>query len=249
MRPEYQDDRVQVWNGDSRDLSIVADETIALTLTSPPWWNGGNYGHRDQIGFGQSYDAFHNDLEQVAKECLRCLIPGCAIILWMADLCRGGICTPLAADTHRTLQKAGFVFEGTFYWYGRAVLPLPAPETCTPTTARLTHTAQTLIVYRKHGERPPPAPEIVSASLIDPEEYRDSLEPIWTPDARNDNPYGRLIRLWSYIDDIVLEPFAGEGAVVPVEAVRLGRRCIAVELNPAICAKTVAKVRVARTVG
>ena len=56
-------------------------------------------------------------------------------------------------------------------------------------------------------------------------------------------PYGRLIRLWSFVDDIVLDPFAGEGAAVPVLSKQLGRMCIAVELNEATCAHTAEPVR------
>lgn len=243
MRLLYQDNQVQVWNGDSRDLSMVDDEGAGLVLTSPPWWNGGDYEHADQIGFGQSYADFHDDLRRVSEECLRCLLPGGAIILWMADLCRGGGCVPLAADTHRTLQLAGFVYEATYYWHSRPILPLPAPEVCVPMTARLVHSAQALIAYRKPGIRVPPPPEIVEASRIDPQEFRDSQQAVWTPDPANDSPYGRLIRLWSYTDDMVLEPFAGAGAAVPVLAKKLGRRCVAVELNEAACAQAIERVR------
>jgi site-specific DNA-methyltransferase (adenine-specific) len=246
LRLYYHDDRVQVWNGDARDLSIVDDESAGLVLTSPPWWNGGDYRHKDQIGFGQTYEEFHDSIRRVGQECLRCLLPGCAMILWMADLYREGGSVPLAADTHRPLQQAGFVYESTYYWYAWPRIPLPSPETCVPMTARPLHQAQVLIIYRKPGVRPPPPPEIVKASRIDPEEYRDSLQAVWTPGPLIDEPYGRLIRLWSYVDDIVLEPFAGEGAAVPVLAKQLGRRCIAVELNESICLQTVARVSEAK---
>mgnify|MGYP001476592396 CR=1 FL=1 len=93
------------------------------------------------------------------------------------------------------------------------------------------------------GTRVPPSPEIVEASRIDPHEYRDSLQPVWTPGPLISEPYGRLIRLWSFVDDIVLDPFAGEGAAVPVLSKQLGRMCIAVELNEATCAHTAEPVR------
>ena len=104
-----------------------------------------------------------------------------------------------------------------------------------------------LIAYRKPGTRVPPPPEIVEASRIDPREYRDSLQPVWTPGPRIKDPYARLIRLWSYVDDIVLDPFAGEGATVPVRAKQLNRRSIAIELNQSICVQTVERVREAQS--
>ena len=138
---------------------------------------------------------------------------------------------PLAADTHRTLQQAGFVYEATYYWHSRPDNPLPSPETCVPMTARLTHLVSALVAYRKPGTRVPPSPEIVEASRIDPHEYRDSLQAVWTPGPLIGEPHGRLIRLWSFVDYIVLDPFAGEGAAVPVLSKQLGRMCIAVELK------------------
>ena len=242
----YQDDRVQVWNGDARDLSIVDDESVGLVLTSPPWWDGGDYRHENQIGFGQTYKDFHESLELVSKECYRCLLPGSAIILWMADMNRQEGPVPLAADTHRTLQQAGFVYEATYYWHSWSDSPLPSPEDCVPMTARLSRLVSTLIAYRKPGTRIPPSPEIIEASRIDPREYRDSLQPVWTPGPLIKDPYARLIRLWSYVDDIVLDPFAGEGAAVPVLSKELGRRSIAVELNESTCAHTAERVREAQ---
>lgn len=242
MRLFYRDDRAQIWNGDARDLHVVDDESVGLVLTSPPWWDGGDYRHPDQIGFGQTREDFLDALRRAAEECLRCLMPGCAMILWMADIRRKEVPAPLAADTHRPLQQAGFVYEATYYWHSRAAIPPPSPEVCVPMTIRSNHYPGVLIAYRKPGTLVPPPPEIVEASRIDPEEYRESLQSIWTPDPLNDSPYGRLIRLWSYVDDIVLDPFAGEGSV-PILAGKLGRRSISVELNESTCVRLTELVR------
>lgn len=247
MHLYYQDDRAQVWNGDARDLSIVDDESVGLVLSSPPWWDGGDYRHENQIGFGQSYRDFHDSLELVSRECFRCLFPGSAIILWMADMNRMEGPVPLAADTHLPLQQAGFVYEATYYWYSHPDIPLPSPEACVPMTARLTQLVSVLIAYRKPGTRNPPSPEIVEASRIDPHEYQDSLQPVWTAGPLIEDPYARLIRLWSFVDDIVLDPFAGAGAAVPVLSKTLGRRSIAVELNESACAQTAERVRKAQS--
>lgn len=238
----YRDPWCQVWNEDARDLRFLADTSVHLVLTCPPWWDSGDYGHKAQIGFGQTREAYLDALIRVWEECRRCLQPGCAIILWMEDMYWREISVPLVADAHRTLQQAGFGYEATYYWQERSDRPLPEPHTCLPMTARPKEQASTLLVYRKPGARTPPYREIVHASRIDPREYRDSLRSVWTPETVRDDPYARLIRLWSYVGDVVLDPFAGQGAI-SVFAKKNGRKTIAVELNPDICVHTAERLR------
>lgn len=235
MRLYYQDELVQVWNGDARHLKAIADESIGLVLTSPPWWNGGDYGHDDQIGFGQAYDDFLSSLVLAWKECYRCLQPGRAIIAWMADMAWRSEPVPLVADTHQTFRQAGFVYEGSIYWHAWLLKPMPHPDDCMPLTARPKEQPGVLIIYRKPGGVNPPPAEIVQASRIHPGEYRDSLQAVWTPAPMVNDPYPRLIRLWSYVGDTVLDPFVGQGTVCAY-AKQLGRRGIGVELNEVTCA-------------
>lgn len=238
----YQDEQVEIWNGDARDLSTIPDACAGLVLTSPPWWDSGDYGHENQIGFGQTYEDYLTSLVLAWKACYRCLMPGRAIILWMADILWREEPVPLVADTHTTLQDAGFLYESTFYWHTPQSDPLPDPERCMPMTARPKHQPGIMILYRKPGVSTPLSPDIMEASRIDSHEYRDSLQAVWTPGPYMDDPYGRLIRLWSFVGDTVLDPFAGQGSV-PVFAKRLGRKGIAVELSASICVHTAGLVR------
>lgn len=244
MRLYYQDDHAQIWNGDARRLTEIEDESVGLVLTSPPWWDGGDYGHEHQIGFGQKYDDFLDALVLAWQECYRCLQPGRVAIAWMADMGWRSQPVPLATDTHQTFRRAGFQYEGTVYWYAWPFRPPPPPDACVPMTARLKESPGVLVIYRKPGTMTPPPPDAILASRIDPREYRDSLYPVWTPGPMLDDPYYRLIRLWSYAGETVLDPFVGQGTVCAY-AKRLGRRGVGVELNESTCAFAADMVRAA----
>ena len=59
--------------GDSRNLSKIADKSVQLIITSPPYWQLKDYGSDDQIGFNDSYEEYINNLNLVWKECYRVL--------------------------------------------------------------------------------------------------------------------------------------------------------------------------------
>ena len=62
--------------GDSRNLSKIADKSVQLIITSPPYWQLKDYGSDDQIGFNDSYEEYINNLNLVWKECYRVLSDG-----------------------------------------------------------------------------------------------------------------------------------------------------------------------------
>ncbi len=57
----------------------VIDESVHLILTSPPYWQLKDYGHKEQIGFNDTYEEYINHLNLVWKECYRVLYPGCRL--------------------------------------------------------------------------------------------------------------------------------------------------------------------------
>ena len=67
--------------GDSRRMSQIADKSVQLIITSPPYWQLKDYGTDDQIGFNNSYEEYINNLNLVWKECDRVLAPGCRLCI------------------------------------------------------------------------------------------------------------------------------------------------------------------------
>ena len=238
MRLYHNDDQVQLWLGDARDMDPIPDQGAGLVLTCPPWWDSGDYGHPDQIGFGQTYPDFLASLSEVWAHCLRCLAPGRAMIVWIADLLWQEEPVALVADAHRSLQEAGFRYEATWYWFDPGKNPGAAAgeeaDVRMPLGCRPKVHAENILVYRKPGEPEPPAPEVMEKSRIPETAWRVGRQAVWTPGDSQEHPYDRLIRLWSFAGETVLDPFAGQG-MIALAARSLERRSISVELNPDSC--------------
>ena len=235
MRLYHDDTQVQLWLGDARKMDPIADACAGLVLTCPPWWDSGDYDHPDQIGFGQHYPDFLASLSEVWVHCHRCLMPGRAIVVWTADLLWRDEPVALVADTHRGLQAAGFRYEAAWHWFEpgkharREAAADHVPLGCRPKVH-----VETMLVYRKPGDTVTPASEVLEKSRVPEEEWRAGRLALWTPDDALEHPYNRLIRLWSYAGETVLDPFAGQGTIA-LAARSLDRRSISVELNPDAC--------------
>jgi site-specific DNA-methyltransferase (adenine-specific) len=253
MQLYYKDTMVEIWNGDSRRLSSVGDECVDLVLTSPPWWNGGDYRHPDQVGYGQSYEAFITDLTRIFGECFRCLRPGRRIVAWMADICYrdGRPSVPLAADVHCSLREVGFEFETTLIWHTPKHVSVNKGEALFPFERLPQVAANHVIIYKKPGDLQRPSDERVAASQIPTSYLSRADDPVWiffqgeSPPGLEeewDSPVWSVIRFWSYVGDVVMDPFAGEGTFCAV-AKRLGRRAIGVELNETSCEKAAEQCR------
>lgn len=252
MRLYYKDDIVEIWNGDSRRLSVIEDEKVDLVLTSPPWWNGGDYRHPAQVGFGQSYGDFIADLTKIHEECLRCLRPGGRIVSWVADILHenGRPRIPLSADAHGSLRQAGFEFETTIFWH--TPMPVSAGKTLLIPLAQFPRGGpQHLLVYRKRGSRPAPTPSALAASQIPRGFLRQLTDSVWIGPAGGApselgeeglSPEWGILRFWSLVGDTVLDPFAGTAGFLAA-AKRLGRKAVGVELNESICAEAAERCR------
>lgn len=235
MRLYHDDDQAQLWLGDARNMDPIADACAGMVLTCPPWWDSGDYGHTEQIGFGQTYPDFLASLSEVWTHCHRCLMPGRAIVVWIADLLWREEPVSLVADTHHGLREAGFRYEATWHWFDpgkntrEEVEHDRVPLGCRPKVH-----AETMLVYLKSGEPVAPVPEVVEKSRVPEAEWRAGRQALWAPDDDLEHPYQRLVRLWSYAGETVLDPFAGQGTIA-LAARSLGRRSISVELNPDSC--------------
>jgi len=58
-------------HGDSRQMNLLADRSVHLVVTSPPYWQLKDYGTKNQIGFHESYESYINNLNLVWNECER----------------------------------------------------------------------------------------------------------------------------------------------------------------------------------
>ena len=110
-----------VIQGDSRRLTAVPDESVALVVTSPPYWNKADYGTgRANLGRVESYSEFLREIRPVFEECYRVLAPGRKMCVVTANVNQhtdcGLLTFPIAADFGVILRDLGFVMVTEIIW-------------------------------------------------------------------------------------------------------------------------------------
>ena len=108
-------------HGDSRDLGFINDDTIALVVTSPPYWDKADYGtSANNLGSIDNYAAFLLSVQPVFEECFRVLMPGrkfCVVTANVNQHTDHGLLTfPLATDYAVMLRNIGFVMINEIIW-------------------------------------------------------------------------------------------------------------------------------------
>lgn len=111
----------KVITGDSRDLTVLSDESIDLVVTSPPYWDKADYGNGpDNLGGVSSYYSFLEEMSVVYKELFRVIRPGrkvCVVTANVNQYTEHGLLTfPIAADFVLLLRHAGFVMINEVIW-------------------------------------------------------------------------------------------------------------------------------------
>ena len=112
---------VQIVHGDSRNLDFIDDDSIALIITSPPYWNKADYGtSENNLGAIDNYSSFLLSMRPVFEECFRVLMPGRKVCVVTANVNQhtdhGLLTFPLAADFVTLLRNVGFVMINEIIW-------------------------------------------------------------------------------------------------------------------------------------
>ena len=237
--------------GDSRSMVEIPDETIDLIITSPPYWTLKDYGIGVQIGFGQSLYEYFRDLYTVWKESYRVLKRGARLCINIADVYLSSRTygkykvVPLHAEVINQCEKIGFDFMGSIIWrkivgikgkYGMKYILGSYPY---PPNGIVKIEYEYIMIFKKPGNKMAPSQEIKEASKLTKEEWINYFNSIWEiPGAKQvghiamfpkEIPY-RLIKMFSFVDDVVLDPFLGSGTTMEA-AIELGRNALGYEIN------------------
>jgi site-specific DNA-methyltransferase (adenine-specific) len=243
----------QVVLGDARRLSTVKDESVHLVVTSPPYFDLVTYREGEgQLGHIHDYVRFLDEMDKVWRECYRVLIPGGRLCCVIGDVCRSRKrhgrheVIPLHADLLTRLRALGFEGLATIFWHkianatteiGGAGAALGKPY---EPNGVVKNDVEFILRLRKPGPYRKPTPLQRAASLIPPKDYAAAMRQIWAdipgaPRREHPAPFpttlaARLIRISSYVEDTVLDPFLGTGTTTQA-AIETDRNSIGYEIS------------------
>jgi DNA modification methylase len=243
--------------GDARDLAWIGNDSVHLVVTSPPYFNLKKYNdHPAQLGDIDDYTTFLNELDHVWRHCYRVLVPGGRLVCDVGDVCvarraNGGRhhVVPLHADITVRARKTGFDYLTPILWHKIANAKFEADgngggflgKPYEP-NAIVKNDIEYLLMLRKHGGYRRPTDDQRAWSRLTKQEQADWFRPIWTgltgvSSRLHPAPYPvklayRLIRMFSFAGDTVLDPFAGTGTTT-IAAMSANRNSISNELDPA----------------
>lgn len=239
--------------GDARDLSFIPSESVHLVVTSPPYGALIHYSDGpDQLGNIQSYELFLNELDKVWGECLRILVPGGRVACVVGDICmsrkKAGRhhVLPLSADIQVRARSIGFDNLTPIRWQKVTNVRLEASNSSRflgkpnlPNGVVKNDLEHILFLRKPGGYRSPTAAQ-EKRSFISTDDYAKWFSGVWTDvkgQLRKDHPAPypveiprRLIRMFSFTGDTVVDPFAGTGTTA-LAAMETGRNSISVDIE------------------
>lgn len=240
--------------GDARNLQTVEAEGVELVVTSPPYFDLKEYEDTDgQLGHVSDYDEFSEFLADAWRECYDALVPGGRLCVVVGDVLRSRSeygrhrVVPLHARIQELCREIGFDALAPIIWQkvGNA-----SPESGDNARflgkpyepgAVVQNDIEYVLLFRKPGGYRSPTTAQRILSVIDADRHQRYFTQVWTDisGASRDGhpaPYPvklaeRLVRMFSFVGDTVLDPFAGTGTT-SVAASRVGRDSISVEVSP-----------------
>ena len=240
----------KIIHGDSRQMNYLADKSIHLIITSPPYWQLKDYGSEKQIGFHDSYESYINNLNLVWKECHRGLHPGCRLCINIGDQFARSVyygrykVIPIRTEIIKFCETIGFDYMGAVIWQkvttcnttGGATIMGSFPY---PRNGILKLDYEFILLFKKQGVPPAPTKEQKELSIMTKDDWNTYFSGHWYfAGAKQDGHIAmfpeelpaRLIKMFSFSGETVLDPFLGSGTTA-LAARNLGRSSVGYEIN------------------
>ena len=259
----------QLIRDDARKPFCIEDASVHLVVTSPPYWTLKKYrDHEDQLGEIENYEQFLRELDKVWEHCHRVLVPGGRLVCVVGDVCLSRrrndgrhTVVPLHASIQEHCRKIGYDNLAPIIWYkianasfeasgnGAGFLGKPYEP-----NAVIKNDIEFILMERKPGGYRKPTVATRVLSVISDENHKQWFQSIWSgvtgaSTRHHPAPYPeelaqRLVRMFSFVGDTVLDPFMGTGTTT-VAAAKWGRNSIGIEIDPHYFEMAEKRIRIA----
>ncbi|MBU1712966.1 MAG: thermonuclease family protein [Proteobacteria bacterium] len=232
-------------------MNCLADKSIHLVITSPPYWQLKDYGTENQIGFNESYESYINNLNLVWKECHRVLYPGCRLCINIGDQFARSVyygrykVIPIRTEIIKFCETFEFDYMGAVIWQkvttcnttGGATIMGSFPY---PRNGILKLDYEFILLFKKQGASSAPTKEQKELSKMTRDDWNTYFSGHWYFPGAKQNGHiamfpeelpARLIKMFSFSGETVLDPFLGSGTTT-LAARNSGRNSVGYEINP-----------------
>ncbi|MEA1952651.1 MAG: site-specific DNA-methyltransferase [Planctomycetota bacterium] len=240
--------------GDARMMPELSPKSVHLVLTSPPYWTLKKYRNTEgQMGHIEDYEQFLSDLDTVWQRCYDALVPGGRLVCVVGDVClsrrkNGGRHTvvPLHAAIQERCRHIGYDNLAPIIWHkisnaiyevagGSSFLGKPFEP-----NSVIKNDIEFILLERKPGGYRKPTSAARILSVISGENHQKWFQQIWmgltgASTRKHPAPFPielaeRLIQMFSFVGDTVLDPFLGTGTT-SAAAAQCGRNSIGYEID------------------
>jgi len=242
--------------GDARSMPFIPNESVHLVVTSPPYWTLKRYNENGaQLGHVQDYENFLEELAKVWREVHRVLVPGGRMVCVVGDVCLSRkkfgrhMVVPLHSDIAVICRKIGLDNLNPIIWHkisnasyevsGRGgFLGKPYEP-----NAIIKNDIEFILMQRKPGGYRKPTEKQRRLSKFEKKDFNEWFRQFWTIPGASTKPHpapfplelaSRLVRMFSFWGDTVLDPFCGSGTTM-LAAMQHNRHSIGVEIDADYC--------------
>ncbi len=245
--------KVTLQVGDARALNWIADESVHLVVCSPPYWTLKDYNeHPDQLGHVEDYEKFLDELDRVWRHAFRALVPGGRLVCVVGDVCLSRrefgrhLIMPLHADIVVRCRRVGFDNLNPIIWHKIANAKFEVEGASKflgkpyEPNAIIKNDIEFILMQRKPGGYRKPTDRQRKLSMIGKQDFDEWFQQFWNLGGASTKEHpapfplelaSRLVRMFSFQGDTVLDPFAGTGTTL-LAAAAAGRNAIGVEIDP-----------------
>ncbi len=238
--------------GDSRNMSEIDNESINLIITSPPYWQIKDYGNQNQIGFNDNYKVYVEKLNEVWRESYRVIEPGCRLCINIGDQFARALTygrykiIPIRTEIINYCESIGFDYMGAIIWQKMTSMNTSGGASVMgsypyPRNGHIVIDYEFILLFKKLGKsKNKRNKEVKEKSKLTKEEWKNYFRGHWNFSGEKQNkghiamfpeelPF-RLIKMFSFIGDTILDPFLGSGTTTKVSK-KLNRNSVGYEIN------------------